>query len=98
MLLLLLLMLLSLLLLLLLEELLLLHSLVLVRHLLHPHLLVHLLLLSKQGVVKLIILARNSPFLLNSEHMRDASATPRIPDIRKSESVSEVSKWQETGI
>ena len=53
MLLLLMLMLLSLLLLLLLEELLLLHALVLVRHLLHPNFLVHLLLLSKQVEVKL---------------------------------------------
>ena len=42
-----------LLLLLLLEELLLLHTLVLVRHLLHPNILVHLLLLSKQVAVKL---------------------------------------------
>ena len=98
MLLLLLLMLLSLLLLLLLEELLLLHTLVLVRHLLYPDLLVHLLLLSKQRVDKLTISARNSPFLLNSEHLHDSSATPRIRYIRKSESVSKVSKWQETGI
>ena len=84
--------------LLLLEELLLLHTLVLVRHLLYPDLLVHLLLLSKQRVDKLTISARNSPFLLNSEHLHDSSATPRIRYIRKSESVSKVSKWQETGI